>query len=208
MRGGTLESVGRRVCLLAVRMPSSSLAAVLAALTMSAFAASVAGQSCVQGNARFVEWVEDYKAETDEMERICAADVAALRTSLIGKHGPPLDIEMKNAACYNSCQQYIRNVDFLLEISECSCAELDEVFPLSAIGHAFESWCMRRPTQFLMQETGVLMGWEAFDARFCKCSVAIACESSATRAASTSALAVALLLPLLTLFVVAPVSPL
>ncbi|GBG24161.1 Hypothetical Protein FCC1311_003792 [Hondaea fermentalgiana] len=135
-------------------------------------------QDCVSTNSRLQEWIEDYQFETDSMETQCAEDIKALRTGLIGAHGPPIEIEIKNAACYNSCQQYARNIDYLQEISTCACEELDEVFPLADLGHSADSWCDRRPTNYLMKETGILHTWEAFDTRYCKCSVAIACDAT------------------------------
>ncbi len=133
---------------------------------------------CVADNPGFIEWIEDYKAETDEMELGCWNDIKALQESMIGKHGPPIELELKNAACFNSCQQYIRNIDFLVELSGCSCDRLDELFPLSQLDHFFDSWCMRRPTEFLLRETGVVNDWDIFNRRYCRCNIAIACDST------------------------------
>lgn len=168
---------------------------VVVALLVSQTKAS----DCVATNTRLQEWVEDYQSETDSMETQCAADIEALRTNLIGAHGPPIETEIKAAACYNSCQQYSRNIDYLQEISTCSCDELDSVFPLSDLGYDdIDSWCDRRPTYYLYKETGILSTWDAFDTRYCQCSVAIACDASSLHYEQKFAAFMALVVMLLT----------
>ena len=69
------------------------------------------------------------------MEKLCTTDVKRLQTNLIGKHGPPLEVEIKEAMCFGGCQQYVRNINYLMETSGCLCSELDVVFPLGSIGY-------------------------------------------------------------------------
>lgn len=155
-------------------------ATVRSALALVALAAQRgAAQGCVAGSPRFIAWQEDYRLETDTMEATCRSDVAALRTNLIGKHGPPIEVEIKQALCYGSCQQYVRDVDFLIETSACNCSQLDKVYPLSALGYdLLSSWCDRRPTTFLARETGIISDWNSFNTRYCQCSIAIACQGA------------------------------
>jgi hypothetical protein len=138
-----------------------------------------AAQGCAAGSPRFIAWQEDYLLETNTMEASCRADVAALRTNLIGRHGPPIEVEIKQALCYGSCQQFVRDVDFLIETSSCTCSQLDTVYPLSALGYdLLSSWCERRPTTFLARETGIISDWSSFNSRYCQCSIAIACQGA------------------------------
>jgi hypothetical protein len=167
------------------------MVAARVSLSLAVCAQAVSGvvydpSRCIKGNPRFIEWVEDYKLETDEVEARCNLDVKSLHDNLIGAHGPPLEIEMKSVVCFGACQQYISNIDYLLETSGCPCEMMDEVFSLSEIDHEFESWCQRRPTEFLAQHTGIISDWRAFNARYCECSTAIACESVSRRSSHAS----------------------
>jgi len=112
------------------------------------------------------------------MERLCNKRVEQLFNALIGNHGPPIELEIKTAGCFGECQQFRDNIDSLLLGTGCTCQELDTYLPLADLGIDMDSWCNRRPTTFLADVFDLQYEWDAFDFRYCQCTIDIACDTA------------------------------
>jgi len=140
---------------------------------------------CAPRNEDLVHWERDYSTAAEEMENECREILRMVHTELIGKHGPPLEIDVKNAACFGSCKQFMSDVEYLFALTGCACDELDSYFPLKKLGIDMETWCQRNPGYHIENELGIFVDWADFDLKYCKCAVSIRCESFATHSKPT-----------------------